>query len=240
LLKLDEWVDDCRGIYLDPSVVLAISIFSFAASSTSFALTFEPAILTLPSVAINAAVPPAFTFEPRLIVCVSLESLRLLLEPMLTCTPMLGFFIIAPPVAPATVIAALPATATACSAAARSLPLSAEVRRTHRSTRAEPAAARAVVRIVGDIAEAQRSGGQGVLARVGVARYVRALEVRVALDATVRECDYKAAHNRGKYERLIPVPHIRLMGKWLQQAGFEPWSRVCVQVEDGRLIITPA
>ncbi|WP_350029555.1 SymE family type I addiction module toxin [Caballeronia sp. GAWG2-1] len=29
------------------------------------------------------------------------------------------------------------------------------------------------------------------------------------------------------------------MGKWLQQAGFEPRSRVCVQVEDGRLIITP-
>jgi toxic protein SymE len=59
-------------------------------------------------------------------------------------------------------------------------------------------------------------------------------------DAAVRECDYKAAHNRGKYERPIRVPHIRLMGKWLQQAGFEPRSRVCVQVEEGRLVITPA
>ncbi|MDR5767963.1 MULTISPECIES: SymE family type I addiction module toxin [unclassified Caballeronia] len=59
-------------------------------------------------------------------------------------------------------------------------------------------------------------------------------------DAAMRECDIKTAHNRGKYERPIPVPYIRLMGKWLAQAGFKPRSRVCVQVEDGRLIITPA
>ncbi|WP_425518368.1 SymE family type I addiction module toxin [Paraburkholderia edwinii] len=30
------------------------------------------------------------------------------------------------------------------------------------------------------------------------------------------------------------------MGKWLQQAGFEPRSRVCVQVEERRFVITPA
>nr|WP_236873706.1 SymE family type I addiction module toxin [Burkholderia sp. PAMC 26561] len=30
------------------------------------------------------------------------------------------------------------------------------------------------------------------------------------------------------------------MGRWLKQAGFKPDSRVCVHVEDGKLIITPA
>jgi toxic protein SymE len=59
-------------------------------------------------------------------------------------------------------------------------------------------------------------------------------------DAAVRECDVKTARNRGKYERPMPMPHIRLMGKWLAQAGFKPRSRICVQVEDGRLVITPA
>ncbi|MDP9156630.1 MAG: type I toxin-antitoxin system SymE family toxin [Pseudomonadota bacterium] len=39
-------------------------------------------------------------------------------------------------------------------------------------------------------------------------------------------------------QRLIP--RIRLMGRWLEQAGFKPDSRVCVHVEDGKLIITPA
>ncbi|QYD68220.1 type I toxin-antitoxin system SymE family toxin [Paraburkholderia edwinii] len=56
----------------------------------------------------------------------------------------------------------------------------------------------------------------------------------------MREGDYKTAQNRNKYESPIPVPHIRLMGKWLQQAGFEPRSRVCVQVEERRFVITPA
>ncbi|MGX7001400.1 SymE family type I addiction module toxin [Caballeronia sp. KNU42] len=40
--------------------------------------------------------------------------------------------------------------------------------------------------------------------------------------------------------RQRPIPRIRLMGRWLEQAGFKPDSRVCVHVEDGRLIITPA
>jgi len=30
------------------------------------------------------------------------------------------------------------------------------------------------------------------------------------------------------------------LGRWLEQAGFKPDSRVCVHVEEGRLIITPA
>lgn len=35
------------------------------------------------------------------------------------------------------------------------------------------------------------------------------------------------------------TPWIRLAGRWLEQAGFSIRSRVRVQVEEGRLIITP-
>jgi toxic protein SymE len=40
--------------------------------------------------------------------------------------------------------------------------------------------------------------------------------------------------------RQWPIPRIRLMGRWLEQAGFKPDSRVCVHIQEGRLIITPA
>jgi len=36
-----------------------------------------------------------------------------------------------------------------------------------------------------------------------------------------------------------PAPGIRLAGRWLEQAGFAIAGRVRIQVEDGRLIITP-
>ncbi|GAB5094622.1 SymE family type I addiction module toxin [Caballeronia sp. HLA56] len=35
------------------------------------------------------------------------------------------------------------------------------------------------------------------------------------------------------------MPRIPLMGRWLEQAGFKPDSRVCVLVQHGQLIITP-
>ncbi|WP_250466661.1 SymE family type I addiction module toxin [Caballeronia sp. GAFFF2] len=35
------------------------------------------------------------------------------------------------------------------------------------------------------------------------------------------------------------MPRIRVMGHWLEQAGFKPDSRVCVLVQHGQLIITP-
>jgi toxic protein SymE len=35
------------------------------------------------------------------------------------------------------------------------------------------------------------------------------------------------------------APRIRLVGKWLEQAGFKPNSRVCVLIQHGQLIITP-
>jgi toxic protein SymE len=42
------------------------------------------------------------------------------------------------------------------------------------------------------------------------------------------------------YEDLPPAPWIRFSGRWLEQAGFEISGRIRVQVERGRLVITPA
>jgi len=39
---------------------------------------------------------------------------------------------------------------------------------------------------------------------------------------------------------LPPAPWIRLAGRWLEQAGFAIDSRVRIQIEEGKLIITPA
>jgi toxic protein SymE len=35
------------------------------------------------------------------------------------------------------------------------------------------------------------------------------------------------------------VPRMRLKGKWLEDAGFEPNSRVCILMQHRQLIITP-
>ena len=40
------------------------------------------------------------------------------------------------------------------------------------------------------------------------------------------------------YEDLPPAPWIRLSGRWLEQAGFLPRSRVRVRVMRGCLVIT--
>lgn len=39
---------------------------------------------------------------------------------------------------------------------------------------------------------------------------------------------------------LPPAPWIRLSGRWLEEAGFEISGRIRVEVERGRLVITPA
>ncbi|WP_278500700.1 SymE family type I addiction module toxin [Paraburkholderia fungorum] len=39
---------------------------------------------------------------------------------------------------------------------------------------------------------------------------------------------------------LPPAPWIRLSGRWLEQAGFEISGRIRVEVERGKLVITPA
>ncbi|WP_328821576.1 SymE family type I addiction module toxin [Paraburkholderia domus] len=41
------------------------------------------------------------------------------------------------------------------------------------------------------------------------------------------------------YPDLPPAPWIRLSGRWLQAAGFEISERIRVEVEHGRLVITP-
>lgn len=57
-------------------------------------------------------------------------------------------------------------------------------------------------------------------------------------ESTARWSDFKP--HRTPRKPPPPIPRIRLMGRWLEQAGFKPDSRVRVHVEDGRLIITPA
>nr|WP_250528592.1 SymE family type I addiction module toxin [Caballeronia sp. GAWG2-1] len=43
---------------------------------------------------------------------------------------------------------------------------------------------------------------------------------------TLRECDYRK--KRELYTLPQSVPRIRLVGRWLEQAGFKPHSRVRV------------
>ena len=41
-------------------------------------------------------------------------------------------------------------------------------------------------------------------------------------------------------ESSIPVPYLRFNGLWLAEAGFPIGAKVRVQVEEGRLVVTPA
>ena len=38
----------------------------------------------------------------------------------------------------------------------------------------------------------------------------------------------------------VPVPYVRLCGRWLQEAGFTIGQRIKVEINDGRLMIGPA
>jgi toxic protein SymE len=46
----------------------------------------------------------------------------------------------------------------------------------------------------------------------------------------------------GSSQRHEPplVPWLKLSGKWLEQAGFDPGQRVRIEVQHGRLVITHA
>ena len=35
------------------------------------------------------------------------------------------------------------------------------------------------------------------------------------------------------------VPFVRMRGNWLEEAGFRIGGKICVQVEPGRLVLTP-
>lgn len=37
-----------------------------------------------------------------------------------------------------------------------------------------------------------------------------------------------------------PIPYLRLSGRWLEQHGFTPGSRVTVTAENGKLVLTLA
>jgi toxic protein SymE len=48
----------------------------------------------------------------------------------------------------------------------------------------------------------------------------------------------------GPYQRRAPpdlpyAPWIRLSGRWLEQAGFQISSKIRVEIQNGKLIITP-
>ena len=45
---------------------------------------------------------------------------------------------------------------------------------------------------------------------------------------------------RNRYQPPTLYPWLKLSGHWLEQAGFEAGQSVRVQVEHGRLVITPA
>lgn len=42
---------------------------------------------------------------------------------------------------------------------------------------------------------------------------------------------------RGEHVRSVPMPFLRLQGRWLDQAGFRVGAQVQVQVDRGRLVL---
>ena len=44
---------------------------------------------------------------------------------------------------------------------------------------------------------------------------------------------------QGQWKNRTFFPLLRIAGKWLIQAGFEPGQRVRITVEHGRLVVTP-
>ena len=54
----------------------------------------------------------------------------------------------------------------------------------------------------------------------------------------IRELKVSKAMSRRKYWRWLPVPQIRLSGRWLENAGFSPCTVVHVEVMQGKMVIT--
>lgn len=44
----------------------------------------------------------------------------------------------------------------------------------------------------------------------------------------------------GDFYKKQTVPLIRLRGKWLEKAGFQPGTKVVIEVHDGHLVVKPA
>ncbi|GAA4382067.1 SymE family type I addiction module toxin [Hymenobacter koreensis] len=49
-----------------------------------------------------------------------------------------------------------------------------------------------------------------------------------------------APHHKRLHPRPAVTSSLRLQGDWLQAAGFAPGTTALIQVEAGRLVITPA
>jgi hypothetical protein len=47
-----------------------------------------------------------------------------------------------------------------------------------------------------------------------------------------------SAQYQPRRHQLARVPHLRLTGRWLEQAGFTAGARVIVHVLNGQLVIT--
>ncbi|WP_153100237.1 SymE family type I addiction module toxin [Paraburkholderia hayleyella] len=46
-------------------------------------------------------------------------------------------------------------------------------------------------------------------------------------------------YSPSRYSEPASYPWIRIAGRWLELAGFSPHQRVRIEVQDGRLVITP-
>ncbi len=57
--------------------------------------------------------------------------------------------------------------------------------------------------------------------------------------ATIWEHYRNNGKNTECLEERTTVPIIRLSGKWIEKAGFEPAHRIRIEVTHGRLVITP-
>lgn len=49
---------------------------------------------------------------------------------------------------------------------------------------------------------------------------------------------YQRRPRRYGFDKEVRVPFLRMNGKWLAKAGFQIGSKVRVEVEEGRLVLT--
>lgn len=49
---------------------------------------------------------------------------------------------------------------------------------------------------------------------------------------------YQRRPRRYGFDKEVRVPFLRMNGKWLEKAGFSVGSKVRVEVEEGRLVLT--
>ncbi|MBV4355817.1 SymE family type I addiction module toxin [Pinibacter aurantiacus] len=60
-----------------------------------------------------------------------------------------------------------------------------------------------------------------------------------AIDKPVRYFTLTSYLQPSSYRRYTEVPMLRLMGKWLEHAGFPPEKRISITIEKGKLTMQP-